>query len=94
MATRDFCDKGNHSMTKAVLIFLSENQTTLDGFKLYQKYLKSYVLTESDTNLVAHQRRPSLEHEAICSYYKKGHTEDPAFFHFFNFNVRYINIIQ
>ena len=89
MTSRDFCANGTYCLTKAVLINLSDAQTPLSGFKLYQQYLKSFVLTEPDTNLVAHQRRPALEQEAICSYYKKNHNEDPAFFHFFNFNVSY-----
>ena len=84
--SRDFCDKRQYCLTKAILICLSEEQTSESGFKLYQKYLKSFVLTEPDTNLVSHQRRPHLEYEAICSYYKQHENlEDPAFFNFFNF---------
>ena len=84
--SRDFCDKRQYCLTKAILICLSEEQTGESGFKLYQKYLKSFVLTEPDTNLVSHQRRPHLEYEAICSYYKQHENlEDPAFFNFFNF---------
>ena len=82
----DFCDKRQYCLTKAIIICLSEEQTGESGFKLYQKYIKSFVLTEPDSNLVSHQRRPHLEYEAICSYYKQHENlEDPAFFNIFNF---------
>ena len=83
--SRDFCENKQYCLTKAILICLSEEKTSESGFKLYQKYLKSFVLTEPDTNLVSHQRRPQLEYEAICLYYKNKNLEDPAFFNFFNF---------
>ena len=83
----DFCEKKTICLTKALLISLSEDQTKQSGFNLYKKYLRAFVLSEHDTNLVAHQRRITLENEAIKNYYKKNQDEDPAFFNFFNFNV-------
>lgn len=87
---RDYSDNHKLCLTKALLVFLSEEKTLCGGFNLYKNYIQSFVLTEPDTNIVSNQRRPSLELSAISSFYKfTNHTEDPAFFNFFNFNVQH-----
>lgn len=87
MTSKDFCEGQKHSLSKGLLIALSNEQNIKSGFQLYQQYLKTFVLTEADTNIISHQRRPQLEEEACTVFYKQNHSDTPAFFDFYNFNV-------
>lgn len=84
---QDFSENKKLCLTKALLVCLSDNKTFQDGFKLYETYIKSFVLTEADTNIISHQRRPELQEQAVSAFFKTNKKEDPAFFNFSNFTV-------